>query len=474
MAAVNYKSFCAGFLLSVALIGCAFRTAHSQVTNTVWSEPQLLLDGPSSDNGTNPIVYTGPSNNTYLLFFGRPADDPEGPVALYYARWVDGAWTLPIDVLVTPDNKLPPTLAAVEDSDGYLHVIWNTTAVWHTKVDLRNANDVRNWQTPSMIYGDSLPTEVVSVIDERNHIHIVVATSDRTVEYVSLDSDGKVGQPVEINHIVENDNFPYRLSLVATLSGRLLTCWAEVRLTGEARGTWCSTSEDLGANWDAPELVASGHRGTRISYFPQKNQLGRVNWGGLGVGGRDLQLSDDDGRNWSPPIDLTQGVTMSGYTGQVVNMDSAGNLHLLLNPGDGKYVHARTRDGAWLPNTATGWQASDWIEMAVAGGDTLVAVYWMGGDTYTSHLVLDVPHVVPLALAPSNESYSPTMPNSVPASDDLLPKPSPTSVPSARYSLKSPEPGNSREQVWTLALSLLPVATLVLAVSVYRIQRRVR
>ena len=85
------------------------------------------------------------------------------------------------------------------------------------------------------------------------------------------------------------------------------------------------------------------------------------------------------GGTWSTPIDLTQGTSMEGYTGQVAVMDSAGDIHVLINPGDGKYVHVRTKNGAWLPHLPTGWQASDWIEMAVAEGNTLVVVYWMGG-----------------------------------------------------------------------------------------------
>ncbi len=115
--------------LALSLLATMPQPAQAQGTPEGWSEAELLLEGPTDDNGTNPIVCTGPSNNTHLLFFGRPADDPDGPVALYYARWVDGGWTTPLDVLVTPDGAIPPTLSAVEDSQGYLHVIWNTNAV---------------------------------------------------------------------------------------------------------------------------------------------------------------------------------------------------------------------------------------------------------------------------------------------------------------------------------------------------------
>ena len=154
-------------------------------------------------------------------------------------------------------------------------------------------------------------------------------------------------------------------------------------------------------------MIASGHRGARLVYFPATKQVGRIIWGGLGVGGRDLQLSQDEGKTWSTPIDLTQGTSMAGYTGQVAVMDSAKDIHALVNPGDGKYVHFRTKNGSWLPHSPTGWQASDWIEMAVAEGNTLVAVYWIGGNTYTSHAFLDAPKLAPssLSVVPGSSSH---------------------------------------------------------------------
>lgn len=458
--------------LTLSLVAASPQRAQPQGNPESWSEPELLLNGSPYDTGTNPIVYTGPSNNTHLLFFGRPADDPDGPVALYYARWVEGGWTPPIDVLVPPEGGMPPTLAAVEDSKGYLHVIWNTNAVWHTRVHLTKTSDLRSWQTPVAVYGDSLALEVVAAIDADDDIHIVVTTRDSTVNYIPLSSDGSIGQPVQIHYIRERGYFPYRISLVATQQGRLLTCWAEIGLRGTARGVWCSASEDGGLNWDVPEMIASGHRGARLFNFAQRNQLGRVIWGGGGVGGRDLQLSEDDGRTWSAPIDLTQGVDMAGYTGQVAVMDSAGDVHLLVNPGDGRYVHVRSKNGSWLPNQQTGWQASDWIEMAVAEGNTLVAVFWAMGNIYTFYAVLDAPRLAPLPVTPPAGAQPTVSGGQASASATATPVLIPTTKPTLQPSVINHDNSRPVGQLGIIVLGIAPVVALVLGVLLIQLRRR--
>jgi hypothetical protein len=461
-----------GIGLGCVLLALSFSGAHGQENTGKWSEPQLLLQGPPKDTGTNPIVYTGRSNNTYLLYFGRPAEDPGGPFALYYARWIDGGWTKPIDVLVTPDNALPPTLAAAEDSAGYLHVIWNTNAVWHTRVPIQAADKPQSWQTPVAIYGDRLALEVAAAIDTNDLIHVVMTSRDRTVDYISLRTDGVIGQPVLVHQIPDADYFPYRVSVVVTSNGRLITCWAEI--ANGARGVWCANSDDDGIHWGAPEMIATGHRGARLFYFAQKNQLGRVIWGGLGVGGRELQLSDDEGKTWSPPVDLAQGVYMAGYSGQVAAMDSAGDLHVLINPGDGRYVHARTRGDIWLPNAPTGWQASDWIEMAVAEGNTLVVVYWTmaTNSTYTSHLVLDAPRIAPLPIAEGGNVPvvgSVGTATSTPGSQITT---APTMQPTIPLTADHRETDSSSGAIRPVLVGIIPAAMLVFVVALFQLRRR--
>lgn len=455
------------------MLAFPFAIVQGQEAPGKWSEPRLLLQGPPKDNGTNPIVYTGPSNNTYLLYFGRPSDDPAGPYALYYARWVDGDWTQPVDVLITPDNSLPPTLAAVEDSSGYLHVIWNTNAVWYTRVAIQAADRPQSWQAPVAIYGDRLALEVAATIDANDLIHVVVTSRDRTVDYVPLYPDGTVGLPALVHQIADTEYYPYRVSLAVTRQGRLLVCWAEV--SSGARGVWCSASENGGAKWDIPTMIASGHRGVRLVYFAQTDQVARIVWGGLGLGGRELQMSDDDGQTWSPPIDLTQGVPMAGYSGQVAAMDSSGDIHVLINPGDGKYVHARTENGVWLPNSPTGWQASDWIEMSVAEGNTLVVVYWTLGSTYTSHLVLKAPRVTPRPLMSPSDAQAQVSARSMASTPDVSPV-SPTSTPVPRstelLSLGQRAPGGISGTLSSVLFGVIPAVIVVLGVVVFR--RRVR
>lgn len=475
MWATSRRLLSTGFLLVLALMGLTVSAVHGQ-EGRGWSEPQLLLTAPANDNGTIPIVYTGPSNNTHLLYFGRPADDPDGPFALYYARWVDGAWTPPIDVLVSPDGALPSYLAAVEDSQGYLHVFWSTNAIWRARVALAEATNPQSWNTPEIVYGDRPTLEIAAAIDPDDDIHLAVSTRSSTVEYISAPSDGSSGEPVLIHEISGSDFWPYHISLVTTAHGKLLACWAETDGTGTARGVWCSSSEDKGRSWGAPEMIASGHRGARLFDFPATGQVGRIIWGGLGTGGRELQLSEDEGRTWSPPVDLTQGISMAGYTGQVAAMDSAGNIHVLINPGDGKYVHVRTQNGNWLPHIQTGWQASDWIEMAVAEGNTLVVVYWMAGNTYTSHMILSAPRLAPAALTLPDDT--PTQAETTSAAPtakvDVDSMATPAVTPVAQFSTAGQGGSGNSSQAQGVLVGVSSAAVVVLGVIIFQLRRRRR
>lgn len=460
------------FLLISALnqLYSAPRQLVAQSAPGKWSEPTLLLKAPTTDIGTNPIVYTSPSNRTYLLYFGRPAEEPNGPIALYYARWEHDAWTRPIDVLVTPDNALPPTLAAVEDSKGYLHVIWNTNAIWHTKVHVSLAANPQNWQTPEIIYGDKDVLEVVGTIDADDDIHVIASTRDRTVEYIPLSAQSVATFPVLIHRIPEEAYFPYKISMVMTASNRILTCWAEIDYKGSgARGVWCSRSNDKGRTWSAPEKIATGHRGARLVYFPRINQIGRIIWGGLGVGGRYLQLSDDDGETWSSPIDLTQGVHMEGYTGQVAGMDSSGVIHALINPGDGKYVHIQIRDKRVIGSAPTGWQASDWMEMAVARGNTLVVAFWAAGNTYTSHVRLNAPQLEPLPVPPPADL---PQSNRAEIKTRIVPTATPFEMAAATTTQKNipdaVQRSRSLSQITIILLGVIPALAVVVSVIFYQ------
>jgi hypothetical protein len=363
------------------------------------SEPEILLHMPAKDNGTVPYVLTDMFNNTHLLFFGRPEDDPQGPIALYYTRWLDGRWGTIQDVLVNPERGMPPTVSVVEDARGELYVVWNGNQSWYSHVPVAEAYSPRAWSTPAPLLDVGLAIFSAAALDDQGSIHVAIATSDRSIYMRSISADSVLGRPVLIYDVPDDGYFPYYLSIVATKQGSLHVCWSEMAGQGGwSRGAFCSTSHDRGKAWSPADQIATGHRGIRILCLQEYSLLARIVWGGGGVGGRTIQFSQDDGTTWSAAVDLTQKTHMEGFTGQVAVMDNQGAVHVLVNPGDGHYVHSWLQDGSWTPNRQAGWQATDWISAAIAEGDTLVVAWWSPGAILAGRLKIDAPQVLPAAL----------------------------------------------------------------------------
>ena len=373
---------------------------HAQELPSQWSNPQPLLVMPSGDNGTIPNVFTGQSGNAYLLFFGRPDGANDSIYSLYYSRWVEGNWQPIKDVVVTPDGGMPETVVGVEDASGYLHVFWTGSTAWYSKAHVNEAENPRAWTQPVGVFDQGQVLSLAAVADANGAIHLLLTTTNRDVYSLSLSADGTPGDPVLVYHV--DSHYPHYTSLVLTNSGKLIGCWNDVNGVedGRARGALCATSNDGGASWTLPEDIATGHYWGGIFYFAATNTLARIIGGGTGVGGRTIELSQDDGASWLPSADLTQGAEMGGYNNHVAAIDSADNMHVLVNPGDGKHVHSSLRNSVWTPNTPAGWSAWDWISMTTAQGNTMVATWWLNNTVFVSSLQVDAPLVIPGELPP--------------------------------------------------------------------------
>ncbi len=388
---MQFKYWFRLILLSLMLIAVILPCSSlAQDESLPWSKPEKLMGLPKGLNPSVPIIFTGYSGQTYAFWFGKPVDDPDGPIALYFVRWEDVGWSQVFDVVIAPETIIPEIIAGGEDAEGYLHVIWGGGALWHTKALASQAYDARSWSPIQKLYQGDRVLDVAGVMDRNGLFHIVFATAGHEIRYLRLGSEGDVPESISLRQIPGGDSWAYRPSIIVTDRGVLYASWAETSDNG-VRGVQWTRSSDWGETWAEPDWAAMGHRGMYLFYFPSGGLLAKIVWGGVGVGGREIQLSFDDGETWSAPFDLTQGVGMAGYTGQVATLDSGGTLHVLVNLGDGRYVHSQYREGRWAPNVWTGWEASDWINVATVRGHRLVVVYWVPGSIMSSQLLLSTP-----------------------------------------------------------------------------------
>ena len=193
-----------------------------------WSEAKLLLQLPENENGTTPYVFTSASNNTYLLFFGRPVEQSTGPVTLYVARWKDGGWSPIADVLVSPDSGVPAVAAGVEDANGYLHVFWTGSRAWHSWVPVAQMSDPR-----AGLSRKGFSTRRLSMLSKRQQTPQAMSTSPcrhstGACYVVRIMAEGPADPPTLIQQIGDADYFPDRISLAMGKAGSLHACWVEV------------------------------------------------------------------------------------------------------------------------------------------------------------------------------------------------------------------------------------------------------
>ncbi|GEM_PF-3360940 len=377
-----------------------------QTATEDWSTPESLLDIPIEGfHASTPDIVVGPSENAHLFFFARPASDAEGLPALYYARWAGEGWGVLNDVVVSPDGNVPGSVVGMESRSGYLYVVWASSQVWYSKALASVAADPYAWSEPALVFSSSSLNQAAAAIGDDDVIHILALSRDKDVYYVQLLPDDTIAKTVLVHH-VEGEYYPYYPSLIVTPRNRLYACWSN--WTSSGHGVYCSSSQNNGDTWSTPENIAEGHRGVWVDYSTRLGSIVRIIWGGVGVGGRYLQTSTDDGATWSVPFDLTQGVSMSGFTGQVASADSAGRLHVLINPGDGRYQHSIRDHTTWSNNRETGWEASDWIAADVIEGNQLVVAYWVPGRVLSTWLPLGTERITPAALPTPPPIQDPT------------------------------------------------------------------
>ncbi|MBX2998559.1 MAG: hypothetical protein KF893_08630 [Caldilineaceae bacterium] len=475
------------------MVSASGESAYGQSANQ-WT-PQLRI--PRYGDEARPPILVADRNQTVHVFNYQPYDDGHGE-AIFYRQWrIDGGWTEPVDILLSPRGGAPRLQAAFLDHNDVIHLILFAGnelqgGIYYSNAPAATANSAQSWSLPRLIGEDAGPIAFAHLSgDGQGNLHAVY-------------SGNWEGLGLYAVHSVDGGNsWSEPETVFLTYSDALFA--AHVRSTVDTRGNWhvvWSTVNSIGLGieviyarydpyhmlWTQPVVLAKRaengyktdwpvvieHRGELILFYMD------------GVPATQFMLRSADGGNtWSNPVRPFPHI--GEYASVVLVEDGDERLHIITGFRSGDCCHGMWH-GVWLGER---WSDLEPIVMGpktpafdpsspgavISQGNVLLATWWTdtGGlprnGAWYSYTQLDATQwpVTPLLLPTPTSMPAPTpIPTSTP--------PQPTPTPNPVVFVQSGDPmqtltGASAAAV--IFLSTLPAILLsLLVIGIYRIRRR--
>lgn len=340
------KASLLGLVLVTLFNSCFLLLVSAQATS--WTPPMKFFEVDQSGNVQSPTLLTDSGGNLHV-FWGAAMTEGE-PMALYYSRWQDDAWTEPIDVLLSPDGgNIWPFAARVDERD-FVHVFWMSGGqVWHSMAHASQVGDARNWSPPDTVPVEQVPFTTLGLAQDGQGVWYLVY-SNRDLDTISLlrSQDGAVSwdSPGVVYQEVRPDTWIGYPDIVVAPDGTLWVSWQEMEEgSGRSKGLVYTRSEDGGATWSTPEQLISGY------YFGGFELVGdtmvKKYGGGIGTGGRFISFSYDNGVTWTEPRSIGTG---GGEGAQAISLarDSADSWHFVVEAGM-NFFQVEWDGNAWAP-----------------------------------------------------------------------------------------------------------------------------
>ena len=144
----------AGLVLLCLLIGTFPISAEENrdVHRSSWNPPKNLFE--TTGRASEAEVVTDPSGVVHVFWaYGAPdSGDAGSGQAIYYARLQDGKWSEPVDVLISPGDRVARMHSVAADAAGFLHVVWSgANAIFYSRAYSREAGSAGGWIAPAAL-----------------------------------------------------------------------------------------------------------------------------------------------------------------------------------------------------------------------------------------------------------------------------------------------------------------------------------
>jgi hypothetical protein len=314
--------------------------ASAQSIESEWSDP-LSLSALTGVVGWNPKISSDRSGTVHVIWGAWFGPEPPGVQAanrILYSQLVDGNWSEPIDILISPTPDAPLDIGDLSVSpSGLLVVSWAANGqLLISKANVASALDAASWQTQNI---DSQSTRPLVAIDKQNDHWYVTYVKNNAFVQVSRSTDLGVTweSPVTIWSVGSENTAPFNGAAIVADDGKLHVAWD----VHDADRSW-NPIIIMNASMDAPsfnnlivrEVARSGENDPTIAWpsiaTDKENTVHLVWNNGVATSiGRQYQFSNDSGMTWSY-ISSIFANELSGQTGNPsLLVDSDQKLHLI-------------------------------------------------------------------------------------------------------------------------------------------------
>lgn len=333
---MNIKSWF-HFIILITLDIALFSLNNFSVSaqeNYQWSPPQRI---PDYGNLSLTPYLVADQNRTVHAFNTQPVDISSE--AIFYRKWtVDGGWTSPVDILLSPRPEAPQVQGVTLDRAGWLNLIFFSGneldgAIYYSKAPAINAGRASAWSVPTIIGKNaSSPRNAVLVGNGGDYLICIYSGSleGRGLYAVDLSDGGDLwSDPYTIYLTLDDQLYPYAIQTILDNQERLHVVWTIDNNDGNGEAVYYVRLEFDHTHWSKPFILATaiGYEADWGSIVSYEGQL-IVIFDNSEPATRWMRMSFDNGDTWTRPVRPFPHV--GEYRQASFVIDSNNVLHMLL------------------------------------------------------------------------------------------------------------------------------------------------
>lgn len=291
------------FLLMTKSVDPVPLSAQSPVR---WSTPRQIR-GIAEDS--NPPYLVADQNRTVHAFYSQWTGNN---LAVFYNQWTrTTGWTIPVDILLSPNKGQATVLGAFLDSKSIVHVIFfggiaEGAEIYYSSAPAADAGQARAWSKPIMVgEGATAPASGSLFGDDKGNLFIVYSGRREGYGiYATQSIDGGVtwSDPIPIFLTRSSVQSTCCISTYSNSQGWLHTIWLVVDKSGQGRGIYYARLNMRDKQWSFPITLAQAPTGLGVHNPAITEHRGLVfaafydaDMGGHYV----MRTSSDDGQSWT-------------------------------------------------------------------------------------------------------------------------------------------------------------------------------